>query len=225
MACPSTGPDGVVIGDSLYTVFTNGDSGTMRTYISRSNYSFASVGNIDLLTGNIPGLSSQNYPRIDKYGTAMAVAWTQTVGSTDELPLLFTSNYLSGLPSQYDTISTGNIANTDVALSNGTVFVVWQDDNSGTVRYRKGTFVPANNSVNEISSSTLSVYPNPVTDILRLKLSSPAPFTVEIVNNLGETVITSVNLSDIDLSGVSKGIYFLRLAQEEKVFVEKIVRW
>ena len=64
MSCPSSGPDGVIIGDTLYSVFMNGGSMDDLSYLSKSSISGGAVNSVDNLTGSITGLLEQNYPRI-----------------------------------------------------------------------------------------------------------------------------------------------------------------
>ncbi len=142
MSCLSSGPDSIIIGDTLYSVFMSAGAGSYRNYLSRSSVSTLSVGSVNNLTGNVAGLSQQNYPRIDHFGSAVAIAWKQTVSGTAQLSLLLTNNIANGFPSNYEIVDLNDVTNTDVALSNGAVHIVWQDDNSGTVKYMKGTFAP-----------------------------------------------------------------------------------
>src|SRR3990167_831716 len=147
--CPSSGPDGFIEDDTLYSVFMNGIGGTLKTYLSKSSLKSTTLNSVKPLTENIMGLSSQNYPRISSDGSASAIVWRQVVNNVVELPILFTNDLKNGFPTQFDIVDQDEIRNADVALSNGTVFVVWEDDNSGTVKYRKGTFVPVNTSILE----------------------------------------------------------------------------
>jgi hypothetical protein len=166
MSCPSSGPDGVIIGDTLYSTFMNGGSGSYRTYLSKSAISTGSMSGVNNLTGAIAGLSQQNYPRIANDGNAMAIVWKQTVSGASQLPILFTNNIANGFPAAYDMVDLNDITNADVAMRNGNVFVVWQDDNSGTVKYRSGTYSQSTTGINEIAATDFSVYPNPTNDFL-----------------------------------------------------------
>src|SRR5438046_10010120 len=99
LSCPSTGPGGVIIGDTLYTTYMSGASGSSRVYLSKSSLLSMTGSAGTLLTGPIAGLSLQNYPRIAEYGNALAVVWKQNVSRTDQLALRFNNNILNGLPS------------------------------------------------------------------------------------------------------------------------------
>lgn len=161
MSCPSSGPDGVIIGDTLYATFMNGNGG-YRNYLSKSSIVSGALGNVTNLTGPISGLSQQNYPRIATDGKAAAIVWKQTVSGAAQLPILFTNDIANGFPASYDTVDLDNITNADIAMSNGKLFVVWQDDGSGTVKYRSGTYTQVSTGINEITENNFSFFPNPV---------------------------------------------------------------
>lgn len=227
MQCPSTGPDGVVIGDTLYSTFMNGN-GNDLVYYSATSLSTSATAPTRPITGTIPNLLYQNYPRMDKKGNAVAVIWKQNVNGQEQLPIRFTANMNAGLPVVYDTVDLADITSADVALSNGTLFVVWQDDNSGTVKYRSGTFTPFN-SVNEFpeSKETFSVYPNPTSSLFTVNFKNVLIGNITIANTLGEVVsvktINSLEM-DIDLTSFSSGIYFVQVNTEKGIYTQKIIK-
>lgn len=170
MMCPSSGPDGVIIGDTLYSTFMNGASGMNMNYFSKSSLTSLNGAPGIELTGMIPGLTSQNYPRIASSGKTVAVAWKQHVDGSDQLNLLFTPNIANGFPAVYDTVDLSNITNTDVAVTPGSVHVVWEESSTGNVKYRRGSF-SLSSVVEETTEESLSVYPNPATDFIHVVAS------------------------------------------------------
>jgi hypothetical protein len=183
-ACPASGPDGVVIGDTLYTTFMNGFSGKNLVYYNRSSVS-AMTGSAGIpLTGTVTAaLSLQNYPRIASDGTALGIVWKQTVSGNDQCLLRFTKNIANGLPAVYDTVDLNNITNADLEISKGNVFVVWQDPGSGTVKYRKGTFSSVTGIQENISVELFSVFPNPAKSVI----------SIESRSNIDEILITNIS--------------------------------
>ncbi len=222
MNCPGTGPDGVIIGDTLYTTFMNGSIGVETSYYSATSISTMTAAPTRPLTGTITNLNGQTYPRIDKYGNALAIVWTQSVNNMDELCIRFTVNMNAGLSSPYTSVDMNNVRNTDVALWNGVMFVVWEDDNSGTVKYRKGTFTPA--SVADPSTEDIfSIYPNPSTGMLNVRASEKGE--MNILNSLGEEVGSwklEAGNNTMDLSAKAKGVYFVKVVAGGKMAVRKI---
>jgi len=224
-ACPASGPDGVIIGDSLYSVFMNGAGGPARVYRSASSISNMMSLQSQAITGTIPGLGVQNYPRIGKYGNAAAIVWTQNVNSVDQLPILFTNDISNGFPAAYDTVDLADVTNADVALSNGNAFVVWEDDNTGTIKYRKGTFTPASTSVNEIYKMHLSVFPNPATRQIQIpSFQLKENDAIEFQNVFGEKIKARSNQNFIDVSQLPNGIYFLKITSGDQMFVSRFIK-
>jgi hypothetical protein len=228
MSCPSSGPDAVVIGDTLYSTFMSSGSGNYRTYLSKSSISTGAVSTVSNLTGAIAGLSQQNYPRIATDGTAMAIVWKQNVSGVAQLPILFTNNIANGFPASYDTVDLANITNADVAMSNGNVFVVWQDDASGTVQYRSGTYTTSTTGISETQTeNNFSFYPNPVSSIITLQSNIDLQKAeIKIYNLLGENVFTQNNISNatLDVAQLNNGIYFLQMRSNNKLFTQKFIK-
>ena len=226
MSCPSTGPDGIIIGDTLYTVFMNGGGGTARTYLSKTEISSGTLSSVNQLS-NVPGLTLQNFPRIAGDGNAMAIVWRQVVNGIAELPILFTNNISNGMSSVNDTVDLGNVTSSDVALSNGKIAVVWQDDNSGTVKYRTGTYIPSGTSLSEIEKDEFTIFPNPVADYLTFNSGTiPVNSEVTILNVLGEPIYfrDNFNTGSIEVSGLNRGIYFIRITAPGKSFSRKFIK-
>lgn len=80
--------------------------------------------------------------------------------------------------------------------------------------------VTAYDNVNEIETSTMSVYPNPATD--RLFVNAENLKSVEIYDMTGRSVMTST-MNVIDLSGVEAGIYFVTVRSENDAKTIKLV--
>ncbi|MCX6199631.1 MAG: T9SS type A sorting domain-containing protein [Bacteroidetes bacterium] len=227
MSCPSSGPDGIIIGDTLYSVFMSSGSGSFRVYLSKTLISTGALISHMPLTGVISGLTQQNYPRIANFGKAVAIVWKQNVSGATQLPMLFTNNIANGFPSMYDTVDLANETNTDVAVSNGKVYVVWQDDNTNTVKFRSGTFTPVViSSVTEISTNSFSIYPNPTNDYLNITSNNNRKFSLNIFNSIGEKVYSAISNgnSQLNTANWSSGIYFAHISTEGNSFVTKFIK-
>lgn len=228
--CPASGPDGVIIDDTLYSVFMNGASGKNMVYTNKNSLSALASSTGNLITGDFPGLLQQNYPRIANYDSSVALVWKQSVSPGSQLGLFFTTNIHNGFPVTYDTVAAGNtgsyIINTDVAVSNGTIHVVWQDNVSGTVKYRKGTI----NSSSvlpypDTPRPNLFIYPNPAhTQSITVQLSDNSPVEIEIFNSLGERITRVQNQNTIDISALSNGVYIFKAKQGNNSYFQKFVK-
>ncbi len=234
LACPSSGPDGVIVDDTLYSVYMSGASGTSKVYRNKN-----SVLNVLSSKGNLMTTSNtfmQNFPRIANYNQSVAEVWEQDINGSTQLGLFFTTNIHKGFPSTYDTVamsSSATIINTDVAVYNNAVWVVWEEGSTGVVRYRKGTYSPASNGIKQVTdlSGALSVYPNPVnSDILNIKCirELTEKFQVTITDILGQDIISYTNLdignNRINIKNLKPGTYTLKLNSEGQIYITKFTK-
>jgi len=227
MSCPSSGPDGVIKDDTLYSTFMSSGSGNYRTYLSKSSITSSTLSSVSNLTGAITGLTQQNYPRIANDGTAMGIVWKQNVNGVAQLPILFTNDIANGFPADYDTVDLADITNADIAMSNGNIYVVWQDDNSGTVKYRNGTYNPIITSVKEIVASDIFVFPNPVTSTITFKSNLELQNAeIKIIDVLGKTNLSfhEFTNSKLDVSGLTNGVYILQVKTYNNFFNLKFIK-
>jgi hypothetical protein len=227
-SCPSSGPDGFVIGDSIYTIFMSGGTGTSLVYLSRSSIS-ALASSTAAITGTFSGLSSQNYPRIANTGSAAAAVWLQNTTSGKSIVYSFTNNISSGF-SGYSTVTgaTGSgIMNADVAIAPGVVHVVWEDDNTGKVMYMKGTYSPT--SVEEAAGKEkIALYPNPANEYFTVSMKDIHIAACFLTDNAGRNTelkpIVTNGQATFSLSGITNGSYYFSLRDVSgKTYYSKIV--
>jgi len=69
----------------------------------------------------------------------------------------------------------------------------------------------------------LTVYPNPATTLLNISFSSTNNFKIEIINTIGFTVLESQNQNKIDVSHLSKGVYFIKAVDKRTIYTQKII--
>ncbi|MFN8395008.1 MAG: T9SS type A sorting domain-containing protein [Bacteroidia bacterium] len=234
MKCPSSGPDGVIIGDSLYSVFMSQESGSPLVYLSKSSISTAQGAVGVPIIGTQIGITSQNFPRIASNGPAVAVVWRQNFNMNAQIPILFTDNIQDGFPADYDSVFVGTgmtaAVNVDVAISNGMVHVVWQDDASGTVRYRSGSFAPFVN-VPKPRQVDFMLYPNPTRGAVNVLATGALLHNrvdLQVRNFAGKEVLAQ-NLMElpetfsISTEGWAAGVYFVSLTSDHEIFSKKLI--
>lgn len=233
MSCPSSGPDGVIINDTLYSTYMSGGSGNYRTYLSKTCISNATVHSVVNITGPISGLTQQNYPRIERSGNALGLVWKQNVSGVAQLALSFTNDYRQGFAVSYDTVDIGDVTNTDIAMHEGQLFVVWEDDNARTVKFRRGTYEQVLSSVQEenvADNGSIQVFPNPSSVEWNIGIVANAGIqSLALYNALGAEVANikyksdSNNLS-IDNRDLAKGLYLLKLYSKLGTYSIKLLK-
>lgn len=230
MSCPSTGPDAVIIGDTVYNTFMSQSGGSARVYTSKFSLSGGVATPTSMIAGNITGLSQQNYPRMAKAGTAAGIVWRQVISGTPQVALAFTNTITSGFPSTPEVVATGIITNADIAMTQNTVHVVWEDDNSGTVMYRKGTYYPS--SVEEVLTVNkyIALSPNPAKDFFSISIKDMSGVTECIlIDNTGKKIQVGLSKTSdkiiVSLEGIADGIYFALLKDDKgNSYYSKVIK-
>ena len=156
--CPASGPNGVIVGDTLYSVYMSGIADSALVYLSKLSLSVPSLSTTTL-TGQVPGVVMQNFPRISGAGTATAIVWTQTSGGNNQVCLSFTGDLTNGFPTAYDTVAEGVMINADVAIGGGFIYVVWEDHITRSVMFRRGRYT--RHKVEAENTSILVTPPEP----------------------------------------------------------------
>ncbi len=80
--------------------------------------------------------------------------------------------------------------------------------------------------IDELELRTISVYPNPATNVLYVNLSS-INYSLEVINLIGEVVLKAENKSNttsLELSNLKSGVYYLKISSEGKQKQMKFVK-
>lgn len=76
------------------------------------------------------------------------------------------------------------------------------------------------NAIDE-NADGVAVYPNPTTGIINIKADINAQ--ISVTNALGQIVIETSGKESLDLSGFDKGVYFVKIKQNEKSYVKQVI--
>jgi hypothetical protein len=186
-ACPASGPQGIVNGDSLYSVFMSQTSGTSLVYLSKSSVSGLSNVSSQPISGKFAGLTSQNYPRIALEGNSAAIVWRQTANGTAQFCMVLAKNLQKGFPAKYEVIGSGDVVNGDVKMNAQNVFVIWEDDNNGTVMFQKGTYSNSGIADNSRSGETFRITPNPANNYFTISTEGEQEIkAIYVIDMLGK---------------------------------------
>ncbi|WP_157359344.1 T9SS type A sorting domain-containing protein [Wenyingzhuangia fucanilytica] len=77
-----------------------------------------------------------------------------------------------------------------------------------------------------LSESDFSIYPNPVKDVITIKLNDVNLTSVEMYNVMGQKILstTSLNNNQLNVSELNSGIYLLNINADGKTLVKKIIK-
>jgi len=229
--CPASGPDGVIVGDTLYTISMNGGQIDELVYYNKASLTTMNCPQALPVTPYLSGLI-QNYPRMANNGSAVAMLWRHSLNFNSQLGIYFTSDITKGFPDVYDTLAFTNVINADVALSKERVYVVWQDNAAGTVKYKSGEYETRVGVKDQQQTDDIQVYPNPSLHEWNISGSGLAgSLTVSLFDLDGKLVTRKeVNapessfLVTIENSQLTAGIYVVKLSAGKKELVRKVVK-
>lgn len=225
-SCPSTGPHGIIMGDSLFTVAASRVSGSYRVYIGSGNLT---GGNLALVNQASPipptnNNGAQNYPRISGEGNTMVMVWEEKETSNPEVFCAVVTNgninSFADYKARVNTNTTGVQTNPDIVYKNGFAHVVYQDAASGDVIYRKGT-VSEVAGMNETGFSALVVAPNPsATGVFVISGLTTEIAHWSVTDLSGKAVagnlVKQVNGLEIALDpAVGNGVYLLTIENQQ----------
>ncbi|HLP93674.1 MAG TPA: hypothetical protein VK168_06535 [Saprospiraceae bacterium] len=229
-ACPSSGPDGIIVGDKLHSVFMSSASGKTLCYRSSSTISTLQMDSISPLTANFQGLGLQNFPRIASWGNSAAIVWAQSVNGSSQLALQFTNNLSNGFPDTYETVIGNGVVNADVALYGDKIYVVWED-NSATLKFKSGTFMLSGTSGPETAQQAMRIFPNPATgNLLRCVFEDKNDIMTayEVVNVQGQVIDSGLaqtpeGILQAELTTNFTGVCFVRAWRNSTVHLSRVV--
>lgn len=102
--------------------------------------------------------------------------------------------------------------------------IPYQSGITGT--YRLNVEITASNEIEEYGEITIQLYPNPASDYLYVTI--PESMTVnqlDIFNMEGQLIKTvGGNVFSINISQLSKGMYFIRIHTEKEVVIRKFIK-
>ena len=138
-------------------------------------------------------------------------------------------NYIVYFGTIKDTLlsqKSGNSLTIDTTLANGTYnFGVVAVDLYGNASAEATKSIVVNStSVKSSTSSTLTFYPNPVTDVIRFNgLSDKA--VVNVYSVTGQLIISNIITKGmLDVSSINSGIYLIKISNGNSSFVGKFIK-
>lgn len=133
----------------------------------------------------------------------------------------------------YSLNTTGRIANSNViplpfnaVLEDGKTYYASQTINDVEGFYRLAVTALKTLSVKDFIFNNLKTYPNPVKSIVTIQNSSLIE-KIEVLNNLGQNIIKlepNEFKSDVDLTNLSNGLYFVKITSSNKEKIVKIIK-
>lgn len=219
-SCPSTGPDGHIDGDSLYTVWMSAGQGSSRVYLSSVHLPSATRGETWEVAPEQNTSANQNYPRIAGDGQLLGVVYQRAAGGNIDCYMAISTNGGAsfGQPFLLHDETNGTQRNPDVTYANGEFHVVFEDVAAGAVVYRSVS-VPVGINELEVEAEIWSANKN-----IFVRLNQPTRFKVELLNPAGQLVYQGTIIQGTATIPVrDNGLYLLRLSNDRQSLVRKLL--
>ena len=208
---------GSYISECSFTVaYEGGEQITSASNLS-SNYHFefdVNCGGTPIV-GQVTPVSNLEY-EIDNVNFALIITWTAPEGK-DVINYIITRE--GEKIGQVNGTTTTFIDNDPIESVEYCVIAQYINGNSEPVCFEVGEIWGV-----EENSSDIHVYPNPVNSTLYIKGGDTA-FSYVLFNGMGQQVAegSGQGTETINVSDMSKGVYFLRLTSSSQISIQKIV--
>lgn len=148
----------------------------------------------------------------------------------------FTSNLISNLQFQFTNTSTNGTSylwdfgdgTTSTDVNPIHTYSTIENFNVVLTTTNCGVSKQANEFINllsldEFENNSFTIYPNPVTDFLKIK-SKEETFSVEIYNSISQLIFQDKNTNEIDVSKYHSGIYFIKITENLKTETYQFIK-
>ncbi|MEO8589954.1 MAG: hypothetical protein ABI432_11325 [Flavobacteriales bacterium] len=224
--CPATGPDGYVAGDSVRYVWMSGAlNGSKVNLCSAALDDFALSPMVKVHPGQSAS-TEQNYPRIAGSGDTLGIVWEQTVSLERNILFSWSTTGIDGL-SAPDTVNTslgGAERTPDIAFADGAFHVVWSDEATGLVNYRKATLMETTGIEGPAATPQFRAWPMPATITLNVDLPDGVRATLRLFDAVGHCVWTSQGSGrQLELGSIAPGTYVLLASDEHGASLGRVL--
>ena len=122
-----------------------------------------------------------------------------------------------------DSITTDIPLEIKSSKISGTDFWLYMTDNCNNIT----KWSPTVTSTNELTTADFVIYPNPVYEKVTVQTNGNKEFTIELLTINGNIIYESKiegTLHQINLTGLSKGVYLIRLNSNNNISIRKVIK-
>lgn len=227
--CPQSGPDMLISGDSIFSVFYSGGNG--------ANIYFSSLNKENMTSGyqyQFPTLDSeehnQNYPSIAGSNDTLGVVWQEVGASAGwDIILAWSANGSADLLNNYMVIDNGAFSQkqVDMVYQDGLFHIVYEDQITTQVQYRIAGFQElVDVTTIERSDFDVAISPNPFSErtTVSFENSSSEKISATLYYLNGQILKAyETNGSALEIDDLEAGIYLLKIQKGVEVAIEKLI--
>jgi hypothetical protein len=231
-SCPSSGPSGIISGDSLYYTWMSDATTDARIYVGSVNINDQQVGvNRQVYPF---GTATQNYPVMAGNGDTIGLVWQGHHSGLQEVLFTYSVTGLSGLGEHVDTLTkafSGHQSRPDIVFANGKFHIVYSDSNGSNVKYLTGSIstIMGLSETADVPFTFTSVYEN---GNVLLRINSKEQFNsiCNVYNSSGQKILSSSpevpkGRSESAISvQLKQGIYLVELSDHKGRSVKTKIR-
>lgn len=145
----------------------------------------------------------------------------------------FTADATTGDPGIFDTVTIGAAVNTDIAMWEDQMYVVWEDNNSGTVKFRSGTVMGTTATKEQEDHGSFSIFPNPSRHDWYISGEALEPGSrIDVFDVSGRLVHSQMiddyvfaNTYEIHHGAWGHGVYYVRVGQGHKWVAKRVMKY
>ena len=98
---------------------------------------------------------------------------------------------------------------------------------TNNIKTRVG-FCSVSANVEERSTITARVYPNPANDVITIETSQATAHHYDLTNTVGQTVLSGElqqQIGQVNIKSLPAGVYYITISNGETKHIEKLVKW
>ncbi len=214
-ACPSSGPDLCISGDSIRYVWMSGEENGTKVYLASAHAATLALGaQIHAHPGQVGSLQ-QNYPRIAGSGDTLGLVWEQNFQGQREILFAWSTNGIGGLgvPDTVNTVLTAAQRTPDIAFADGAFHIVWSEPATGQIRYRRAHLLEGTGVPVPSPASAMRIHYDGLMD--RVLISGLVPRTCQLFDASGRILFSASGpTQEIPVQGVVPGCYLVRAVDD-----------
>ena len=221
MGCPSNGPHSIDVGSSVLSVFFSSaqdwQKGVYLSTLDKTSFEADAITKLPFVNTNE---GTQNFPRIAGNADTIGIVWHENTENFYTVAFAWSPTGPGGIVEQAIQVNAAENPQTypDILFSQGKFHIVYEDQATGTPMYLTAGFetstgIPFGSNVAE----GLNVFPNPASQLIRIDQVKyfDEKTEIRIIDMHGATIFEKSCIGPpgpIDVSGIEKGLYLIRLS-------------
>ncbi|MDQ3071765.1 MAG: T9SS type A sorting domain-containing protein [Bacteroidota bacterium] len=226
-ACPTSGPNAIVSGDSIIYAWMSAATGQGRIMLGTVNLNAAGGSAKTLDPSN--DIFTQNQPAIAGKNDTIALVWHDNRNGSNDCRISWSSTGATGLfQSSHELVmGAGSQQNADISYSDGLFHIIYQDDKTYSIIYLTAN-ISRYGSISEEGTPGFSIYPNPFSHTAQVTIeeTNGLPVYFELFEHSGKKLLSfPVYNSEFQIpgEGLKPGVYVMEITSQGYSSHKKVI--